>query len=139
MALRIPTATRDALAQQVQVLADAGSGPAVLEIRSGTQPATGNDTATGTLLATVTLGDPSFGTASTGTISAADPAAVNPTTNGTAGWFRVKDSTGASVYDGAVTATGGGGELELSNTTLVATPTPVPVDITALTVTMPAS
>lgn len=136
MATRLPAATRNALAQQVQVLTDAGPAAGTLKIYSGTQPATGDTAATGTLLATVTLGDPSFGTASSGTLTGADPAAVTAVAAGTAGWFRVQDSTGANVWDGAVTATGGGGELQLATTTISVG---LSVDITSLSVTMPAA
>lgn len=136
MATRIATATRNALANAVATLVDAGPAAGTLKIYSGTQPATADTAASGTLLATVTLGDPSFGAASSGTITGADPAAVTGAAAGTAGWFRVADSTGATVYDGAVTATGGGGECQLSTTTISVG---VSVDITSLTVTMPAA
>lgn len=132
--LRLATATRNALAQQVQVLLDAGAGAATLKIYSGTQPATPNDAITGTLLATVTLGDPSFGAAASGTITGADPAAVTAVATGAATHFRAADSTGAAVLDGDVTATGGGGALQISSTSLSPG---VTVDITALSFTMP--
>ena len=54
---------------------------------------------------------------------------------GTAGWFRAYDSTGAAVFDGAVTATGGGGELQLGSTSLSSG---IQVDITSFTYTQPA-
>lgn len=100
------------------------------------QPApAGQDTATGTLLATVTLADPAFGNSSTGTASATDPAAVDPVASGTAGWFRVKDGNGASVFDGSCTANGGGGDMTLSNTSLAPG---INVDITSFTFSTPA-
>lgn len=136
MTTRIATATRNALAQQVQVLTDAGPSAGTLKIYTGAQPATADTAASGTLLATVVLGDPSFGSAAAGVITGADPAAVNAVATGVAGWFRVADSTGATVYDGAATATGGGGELQLVTTSITSGQ---PVDITSLTVTMPAS
>lgn len=135
MAIRLAVATRNALAQAVQVLVDAGAS-GTLKIYTGAQPATGDTAESGTLLATVTLGDPSFGSASTGTITGADPAAVVAGASGTAGWFRVEDSTGANVFDGSVTATGGGGDLTLATTTVTAG---LSIDITSFTVTMPAS
>lgn len=54
---------------------------------------------------------------------------------GTAGWFRMKDSTGATVLDGSATATGGGGDLQLNTTTVSVG---LDLEITAGTVTMPA-
>ncbi|MBP9918726.1 MAG: hypothetical protein KBF43_09085 [Dermatophilaceae bacterium] len=135
MSTRISTPARNALAQQVQVLVDAGPAAGTLKIYTGAQPATADTAASGTLLVTVTLGDPAFGAAAAGTITGADPAAVNAVATGTAGWFRVADSTGATVYDGSATATGGGGDLQLVTTSITSGQ---PVDITSLTVTMPA-
>lgn len=122
------------MANAVWTLVDAGSGAGTIKIYTGTQPATPDTAPTGTLLATVTLIDPSFSTASSGTITGGDPAAVNPVASGSAGWFRVADSAGNAVYDGAVTATGGGGELQLSN---IAIGPGINVDITALSFTQP--
>jgi hypothetical protein len=135
MAVRLSTAARNAAADAVVDLIDAGSGAGQVKIYSGSQPATANDAATGTLLATINLADPAFGSASTGTASATDPGAVNASTSGTAGWFRVLDSAGATVHDGSCSATGGGGDMTLSSTALVSGS---PVDITSYTVTMPA-
>jgi hypothetical protein len=136
MAVRLSTSARNALAGAVATLADAGPAAATLKIYSGTQPATPDTAASGTLLATVAMGDPSFGTASSGTITAADPAPVSGVAAGTAGWFRLSDSTGAAVIDGSVTATGGGGDLTLTTTTISVG---VSVDITSFTVTMPGA
>lgn len=135
MATRLSTNARNAAANGVVDLIDAGAGAGTLKIYSGAQPATAETAASGTLLATVSLADPAFGNSATGTAAATDPAAVTGAAAGTAGWFRVADSTGATVYDGAVTATGGGGELELSTTTISVG---VTVDITSMSVTMPA-
>lgn len=135
MAVRLSTAARNATTNAITALVDAGSGPGVIEIRSGSQPATAQDAATGTLLATVTLADPSFGASATGTATGTDPAAVSAVATGTAGWFRVKDSTGATVFDGSATASGGGGDMQLSSTSLTSGGS---VDITSLTYTTPA-
>lgn len=136
MALRITTAARNAAADAVVDLLDAGAGPATIEIRSGSQPASANDAATGTLLATFTLGDPAFGAAASGAATLAGvPRTTTGAAAGTAGWFRAKDSTGATVFDGSVTATGGGGELQLNTTTISVG---VNVEITSGTITMPA-
>lgn len=134
MPFRLATAARNAVADAVVDLLDAGPAAATLKIYSGSQPATPGDAATGTLLATVTLADPAFGSAATGVATGTDPAAVNASASGTAGWFRAADSTGAAVFDGDVTATGGGGVMTLSSTALTSGS---PVDITALTVTAP--
>lgn len=138
MATRIPTATRNAAANAVAGLFDAGSAAGYVEIRTGSQPTTANDVASGTLLATITLNDPAFGSASTGVVTAdVSPAlsAAAVATN-TAGWFRAYDSDDNGVVDGSVTATGGGGDMQLNTVSLV---TGVDVTITAWTITMPAS
>lgn len=136
MATRLPTATRNAACDAVVDLFDAGSGAATLKIYSGSQPATANDAASGTLLATVTLGDPAFGAASAGVATlAGTPLSGTGVAAGTAGWARLADSTGATVLDGSVTATGGGGQVELATTTISVG---VTVQITSGTVTMPA-
>lgn len=136
MAIRISTTARNAACDAVVDLVDAGAGAGKLRIYTGTQPATADTAASGTLLADATLIDPAFGAAATGTATLADPAAVTGSSAGTAGWFRVLDSNNNTVFDGSVTATGGGGDLQLSNTSIAVGQT---VDISAGgTVTMPA-
>jgi hypothetical protein len=138
MATRISTASRNAAAAGVAALADAGAGAGIIQVRSGAQPTTAEDAATGTLLATFTLNDPAFGAPSIGVASLdADPAVTaTGAAAGTAGWFRLLDSTGGKVLDGSVTATGGGGQLELNTTTVSVGLT---LQITAMTINMPAA
>jgi len=100
-----------------------------VKIYTGTQPTLATDAASGTLLATVALG--TAPSASAGTVSMPDPASVNAVATGTAGWFRVLTSGGATVWDGAV-----GAEATLSSTSLVSGN---PVDLSAVTYTVPAS
>ena len=127
MPLRQSDALRNAKAAAVRDTLDAGTGAGTAKIYSGSQPATPATAPSGTLLVTVTLADPSFGSPSAGVITLADPASVNASATGTAGWVRFADSTGATVFDGDVTATGGGGVLTLSSTSLTSGS---PVDIT---------
>ena len=131
MPLRLPTGTRNSIVDAVTALV---GSTGTLKIYSGSQPATANDAASGTLLATVTMG--AWGAASSGTANGADPVSVNASATGTAGWFRAASSGGTTVFDGDVTATGGGGVMTLSSTALTSGN---PVDITSVTVTMPAS
>lgn len=132
MAWGLPTATRNALVAQITALADAGSGPGTIEIRSGAKPASPNDAASGTLLATVTLVDPSFGAPSLGVTTLADPGPVVGVAAGTAGWCRIKDSTGATVLDGTVGTSAA--DLNLATTTVSVGLT---IDMTGGTITMP--
>lgn len=138
MATRLATAARNAATNSVVALVDADVGAGSIQLRTGAQPASANDPATGTLLATVTLADPSFGAAALGvaTLDATPVLSTVGVAAGTAGWFRMLDNSGDTVLDGAVTVTGGGGELELNTTTISIG---VTVEITAGTLTTPAS
>ena len=134
--MRLSTALRNAMIQQVQVKADAGAGAGTINIRSGSQPASAEDAETGTLLATLTFSDPSAPSASGGVLTfSAITEDSSADATGTATWARIKDSTGATVFDCDVTATGGGGTIQLNTTSIVAGG---PVRITAFTATMPA-
>ena len=132
MALRLATSARNAAADAIVDLVDAGAGAGTLRIYTGAQPATPNTAASGTLLATVTLADPAYGAAATGVVTLTDPGAVTGVADGTAGWFRVYDSNSNAVFDGACGTSGA--ELNLNTTTIS---TGVTVDITGGTLTMP--
>jgi hypothetical protein len=123
MTLSFSDALRNARANAITTAVDAGSGAGILEIRTGSKPASPDDAATGTLLASVTLNDPSFGASSDGVITLdVDPTIADASADatGTAAHFRIKTSAGAGVVDGTVTATGGGGDLTLNTVSLVA-------------------
>lgn len=135
MAVRLSTSARNAIATAIVTLVDAGAGPGKIEIRTGAQPATPNTAATGTLLATVLMDDPSFTGPVTGVITAAgfpnsDPADAD----GAAGWFRILDSNNAAVIDGSCSGSGGGGDMVIDNPSLL---TGQVFSINSLTVTMP--
>jgi hypothetical protein len=132
--LTLTTALRSSICDLIVDSLDAGSGAGTIAVRSGTRPADPATTATGTLLATVTLADPAFGAASSGVATLTDPAGVTIAATGTASWFRAFDSNGAACFDGSVTATGGGGDLTVSTVSLVSGAT---LDVTGGTITMP--
>lgn len=115
--MAITTSAAVAQAAATAVASTIGAG-ATIEIRSGSKPATPETTASGTLLATVNVSG-SF-TATGGTLTSADPAAVTVAATGTAGYFRVKASGGTAHIDGTVTATGGGGDMQLATVALSA-------------------
>jgi len=137
MVVRLATATVNAGANAMCDLADGGVGAGTLDIRTGAQPASANDVASGTLLATFTLADPAFaaGVAGVKTLDADPDLTTVGLAAGTAGWARMKDSAGATVLDVSVTATGGGGDIEVDNTSIAVDQN---VTITAGTVTMPS-
>lgn len=138
MATRLATATRNAACDAVVDLIDGGVGVGTIKIYTGSQPTTANDSiGASTLLATVSLSDPAFGSASTGAATLQGvPLSGTGVAAGTAGWARVADSGGGTVMDGSITATGGGGQIEMDTTTVSVGLT---VTITAGTVTMPAA
>lgn len=104
-----------------------------ITIRTGSAPGAGN-AATGTVLATFTIGAAQWNAASGGertiTATITDASADN---TGTAGYFRLTSSTGTYVLEGDCTATGGGGAMELITLSIVATQ---PVDLNQFTFTL---
>lgn len=132
--LRLGTAARTALANALGDQLDAGAGAASFQLRNGTIPATPATTATGTLLATVTLQDPSTSAAANGVETILDPASVTGVAAGDATWARFLDSNGVAVFDCDVTATGGGGTLTMGTVTVSAGLT---IDYGAITLTIP--
>lgn len=135
MALAISTASRNAAADAIGNLVDAGAGAGTIKVYTGSSPGP-NTAVTGTLLATFTCQDPAFAAASTG-VKTLDITPAMTTTGlaaGTAGYFRIQDSNAANVMDGTVTATGGGGDLQLNTTTISVG---LSLEITSGTITMP--
>lgn len=145
MALRLSTGFRN---QKQDAAFNAGAGDSfdsgVLEYRTGTQPTAADDAPTGTLLVSMTLPADAFGASSAGAVAKAgtwNDSSADAT--GTAGWFRLRESTdggGSSStdrrIDGSITATGGGGDLTLDSTSITATQS---VTQNSFTVTQPAS
>lgn len=105
MAIGYATTLRNARLDQVTTAIDAGVSAAFLRIYDGTRPATGG--AVTTLLAELTLSDPSAGAAAAGVLTlnaiTADSAA-NAT--GTATWARIVTSAGTFVLDCSVGTAG---------------------------------
>lgn len=123
------TAFKDAIlnaSPDINTMFNAGT----LTIRTGTAPGAGN-AATGTVLATFTIGAAQWSAAASGerTITATITDASADAT-GTAGHFRLASSTNTYVLEGDCTVVGGGGAMELITTSIVATQ---PVDVTAFT------
>jgi hypothetical protein len=148
--IRLSTGLRTNLAGTTGFAATFANG--VIEIRSGTQPASADSAATGTLLGTVTLASGAFtpGTATNGlTFAAAANGAVSKSGTwsfvgiaaGTAGWFRLKgngvDEGGASTtlprLDGSIAVSGA--DMNLSN---IAIAIGAPTTIDSFTWTQPA-
>lgn len=90
----------------------------IMEIRSGALPANCAAADSGTVLATLTLPSDWMAAAASGSKAKSgtwQDASADAT--GTAGHFRVKDSTGTTCHiQGDVTITGGGGAMTVDNT-----------------------
>lgn len=120
------TALRNA--QMDAITTFAGNG-AKLRIYDGTRPATGG-TAT-TLLAEFTLGSPLASGAASGVLTVTNPSSTTGSASGTATWFRIVKSDGAThVLDGSVGTSGA--DLNLNTTTIS---NGVTVSITSFTIT----
>jgi hypothetical protein len=150
MTVRLSTALRTALAGTTGFASTFANG--VIEIRTGTQPATADAAVTGTLLGTVTLASGAFtpgvatngltfATAASGAVSKSGVWSFNGVADGTAGWFRLKGnavdagalSTTLPRLDGSVAVSGA--DLNLSNIAIV---TSAPNTIDTFTFTIPA-
>ena len=98
MAVDYSTTVKNARMTAVRDAIDGGPAAGVLEICT---------TAYTTVLATITLNDPS-GTVSSGVLTfSGTPIAATASNNGTAALARLKDSTGAVVCDGLTVGTSG--------------------------------
>jgi len=139
MPARIATTARNAAADGIVDLIDAGAGAGTIDIFTGTQPATPQTAATGTLLATLTHSDPAFGAASVGVATANSITSdTNVDATGTAGWARIYDSDGVDPTDSVIDMDigQGSGTLNFDNTSFVAGGTAA---ITSMTLTVPES
>lgn len=92
---------------------------AKLDIYSGSPPANCAAADTGTLLATLSLPSDWMANASGGSKGLAGSWTGTGSAAGTAGYFRIKDSTNTTCHmQGAVTLTGGGGDMTMDNTNI---------------------
>lgn len=108
MALTHVTAVRNALADEVVDRFDVGTTDAAGDILVQTSGDAD--------LVTITLNNPAFGAASSGTATAAGlPVEGTATGAGAAAKFRARDRDNGEIFQGTVTATGGGGDMELSS------------------------
>lgn len=150
MTVRLSTALRTALAGSTGFAATFANG--IIEIYTGTQPATADAAVAGTLLGTVTLASGAFtpgvatngltfASAANGAVSKSGVWSFNGVAAGTAGWFRLKGnavdagalSTTLPRLDGSVATSGA--DLNLSNI-VIAIGAPSTID--SFTFTIPA-
>lgn len=133
MAYRLSTNSRNKACDGIVDAIDAGVTGGTIAIRTGPQPTNVGDADSGTLLGTLTFQKPAFGNAATGVATAAPITSdVSADASGTAGHFRIKDSTPAIHSDG--TCGMGSGDLSFDNNVIVAGGT---IAISSFTVTVP--
>lgn len=119
----------NASANAVAALASGG----FLDIYSGTIPGTPETAAAGTLLVSIPLPTPAFGSAVNGVASLGVTLNATTSAGGTAAWFRVYMSNHTTaLWDGSVGT--GSGDLVVDTTTFLASKT---IAITSLTYTQP--
>ena len=135
MAFRLATDTRNKANDAIVDDIDAGVGAGTIAIRTGAQPTNVGDADIGTLLGTLTFSDPAFGAAASGSSTAsAISSDTSADASGTAGHFRIKDSSGNIHSDG--TCGQGSGDLSFDNSSIVSGGT---IAISSCTITVPIS
>lgn len=132
--VRVANASLQAMGDAIVDLIDGGAGAGTINIYSGTQPADGDASITGTLLATLTFSDPAFGATSTGGVATAsaitdDSSAAEA---GTATHAVILDSNSARIFDCDVGTSGA--TINLNSTSITSGGT---VSISSFTVTHP--
>ena len=115
MAFRKNTNMANAQAEYAGSLYNSGT----LEIRTGVQPASSNDVATGALLCSIPLPATAFGTAVNGVAPKAGTWSGIATASGLAGWARFISAANDRRMDVDVTVTGGGGTLTIDDVNIL--------------------
>jgi hypothetical protein len=131
MTLQFSTAVRNDMLDAIEI--EIGTGP-VLRILSGAKPANCAAAQTGTVLAEMSLPSDWMLAAASG-VKAKDGtwSDLSANASGTAGYFRIYDSTISTCHiQGECTDTGGGGPMKLSTLAVVATE---PVTVASFTLT----
>jgi hypothetical protein len=113
MALQASVTVRNAILDAIETAI--GTQP-FIDLRTGAQPADCATADGGTELSHTQLPSDWMAAASGGTKAKAGTWSGTGAADGTAGHFRVKESTDTNCHlQGSVTATGGGGQMELDN------------------------
>lgn len=134
MAFRLSTTARNAACNGIVDAIDAGAGAGKLKVYTNAQVGSvGGSEAGNTLLGTLTMSDPAFGSAATGVATAsAITSDTSADASGTAGHVNVTDSDDNVIAD--MDAAQGSGTANFDNTTVVAGGT---IACSAFTVTVP--
>lgn len=114
MAVQLSAGLRNQKAASYEAIV--GTSPK-LQIRTGTQPANCAAASSGTLLCEITLPSDWLAAPSNGAVALNGTWLGAASATGTAGHYRILDSTGATCHEqGSITVTGGGGDLEVGTT-----------------------
>ena len=119
MAIQFSVDVRNA---QLDAFETTTGATAILEIRTGTVPATCATTDSGTLLASMTLPSDWLAAAGSGAkVKAGTWEDTSANATGTAAHFRIKNNAGSTCHmQGTITVTAGGGDMELDDITIEA-------------------
>ena len=130
MTVQLSTPVRNARLDAIETTIGAS---AILKIRTGAQPANAAAADAGTVLASIALPADWMANAASGVKALLGTWSGTGAAPGTAGHFRVYDSTGVTCgVQGSVTATGGGGDMTLDNAVIALSQV---INVTAFNVT----
>lgn len=131
MAIQLSASARNARLDAIETTVGVS---AKLQMYSGSMPANCATAASGTKLLEDALASDWAANASGGSKSLNNtPISGTSLATGTAGYFRIVDSTGATCHmQGTITATGGGGDMTIDNTSIASGQT---VNVTSFTLT----
>lgn len=117
MAIQLSVAVRNA---RLDAIETATGVSAKLQMWSGSMPASCATAPSGTKLLEDTLASDWAANAASGSKSLNNtPISGTGLAGGTAGYFRIVDSTGTTCHlQGTITATGGGGDMTIDNTSI---------------------
>lgn len=117
MALQLSTSVRNAMLDAIETTTGTS---AIIEIRTGSPPATCATADSGSVLVTYNLASDWAAAASSGSKAlSSTPISGTAGATGTAGHFRLKDSGGSTCHaQGTITASGGGGDMTVDNTSI---------------------
>lgn len=121
MTFQLSPAVRNAMASNFESVA--GTGPLV-RIRTGAPPANTAASRTGTILVSIVLPSDWLSVPTNGQVTKVGTWQGTAIATGTAGYFEVMDSTGATCHgQGTVTLTGNGGDMTVDNTSIATSQT----------------
>lgn len=135
LSTKISAGARSAACDAIVDLIDGGASAGYIQVRTGAPPTNPGDANSGTLLATLTMSDPAFGSASTGVATASSITSDSSAdASGDAGHFRVFDSNNVCILQGTAGNSGDTPNMVFDNKSIVAGGV---VACSAFTVTVP--